>query len=760
MQQISKISLWLAVLGLTALSSQGQYMLADWQDESSGDGWINWQGAQPSVTNSPVFSFVTGAVPGCTQSLQLTQGGWNQTLAIKLENNPPDQAAFFTNQLFSLTWAVPAGTGGGYEQMWGLYVNAGGGYGFTGPLPGGDVTVTGGGETSGTGSELDFWSGSPIQTQTVTWNYSSILPALLADGNNGSGGGYVELILVNNSGGGAPGVYYFDHATLSQVVTTTNVNLLGSFQGSSDPTDAGWGDWGEAGNPAILATVPTNDDQYGFVAGVVPGYPYSLEVAPSNPGYSQNLALWFTPSQIAAFLTNSYLTFTFSAPGPNTTSGGYSQIYQVIIDAPNWGWTALPWDLSPTGEPVFDFGYGGSATQTATVTIDYSSILSTIGANPGYIHLIFISESGGGAPANYYMNNVELSTGPYGAQAAPPSPRLSIQKASPSLRIFAGSTVNWYDREELVTLDQSQSWVGGSYPVSYSFTLTEGAQYPGFQTQIFLVPVNTIPGGAIGSGPGTGTYNNEYIDYQASNDLWLDITNVSGTSTVMAHVLWKTNLPNANPNNVELTITNPTTVGTWTLTFNSVSNGTLTAPGAAGPASFTIKDTNVAADFADPMVACFGLQPQSTKAFGLYNDYTQISTVNVAGGGGSAISDNFTTDTEINTGIWALNDSGYMPSLVLVTASDPLWVSWTFPAIGFGLGVAPTLSTPNPYGDFGADTNAFVLPESYNGYYDIPVTVNQGGTNWTLIPSDCLPSSQYPNLMNAYFELFNPPPAN
>jgi tetratricopeptide (TPR) repeat protein len=62
--------------------------------------------------------------------------------------------------------------------------------------------------------ELDFWSGSPRQTQTVTWNYSSILPAIEADGNTSSSG-YIELILTSNSGGGAPHIFDFNNAVLS-----------------------------------------------------------------------------------------------------------------------------------------------------------------------------------------------------------------------------------------------------------------------------------------------------------------------------------------------------------------------------------------------------------------------------------------------------------------------------------------------------------------------------------------------------------------
>ena len=52
-----------------------------------------------------------------------------------------------------------------------------------------------------------------------------------------------------------------------------------------------------------------------------------------------------------------------------------------------------------------------------------------------------------------------------------PPPTVAIQKAKPALRIFAGSTASQFDREEVTSTGQNQSWIGGSYPVTYSFSL-------------------------------------------------------------------------------------------------------------------------------------------------------------------------------------------------------------------------------------------------------------------------------------------------
>jgi len=330
-----------------------------------------------------------------------------------------------------------------------------------------------------------------------------------------------------------------------------------------------------------------------------------------------------------------------------------------------------------------------------------------------------------------------------------PPPVLSIQKAVPALRIFAGSTGTVNDREELATVDENQSWIGGG-PVSYSFTLLDYPANIG-QTHIFLVPVNTTGQANLGN---NGTVN-EYIEYQASNTLWM-VINPAG-SNVTASVQWKTNLPNANPNVNAITITNSTAVGTWTLTFNSASTGTLTPPGGS-PQAFTINDPTVATDFANPLIAYFGLQPNSTTGEGEYEDWASISVIGVAG---AQENDNFTTDTSFNpNGIWA-NNSAAITSLQFVPATSPFWVSWTTPAVNFGLGTAMrvngNLNTAYPW----------MLPEYYNGYADgnnPPSLATQAKTVWVLLPSTCLPTvdgsqSGVPSPVG-FFQLFNPPLQN
>jgi hypothetical protein len=326
---------------------------------------------------------------------------------------------------------------------------------------------------------------------------------------------------------------------------------------------------------------------------------------------------------------------------------------------------------------------------------------------------------------------------------------MAIQKAKPSLRMFAGSTANTYDRVELATVDQSQSWIGASGPVSYSFTLLD---YPANinQTHIFLVPVSTSGQSNMGNVNGSV---NEYIEYQATNALWLDIQPAGG-GQVTASVLWKTNLANANPNQTAVVFTNSTAIGTWTLKFTSASAGTVISPGGSN-VSFTIPDANVATDFANPLVAYFGLQPNSGAGIGEYEDWGSISVNGVAGVNEN---DDFTTETSLNSSVWNINTLtvALQTCVQLVSTNTPYWVTWTLPAPDYGLATVGVLQNTNTY--------PWKLPEYYNSYGDgltIPGTANQGNMVWVLIPTTCLPTvdGQPGSALSpsAFFRLFNPP---
>jgi hypothetical protein len=345
-----------------------------------------------------------------------------------------------------------------------------------------------------------------------------------------------------------------------------------------------------------------------------------------------------------------------------------------------------------------------------------------------------------------YVDNIKFTT------AAVPivPPVMSIQKPTRALRVFAGSTSQTYDRQQLTSVDTNQSWVGGSYPVSYSYNLLNFPAAPTDQTAIFRYHIFLIPLAYAG---GNAIVNNQYLEYQAGNNLWLNIStlNTLTPGQVVAEVAWKTNLPNANPNNIVLSITNATAVGTWTLTFSSATAGTLTAPGAS-PVGFSLP-ADAAAQFANPLLAQFGVQPDSGWGQGKWTDVASIQTVGVASPG-VAISNNFTTASSLDTNVWNVSNSAQPSSLVLVGSAAAWWVYWTYPDYSSVLGTKGTLSPTIPW----------KTPAYYTGYASNSVFQAKMGNNvWSLVPTAGLPtvdgiSNSAPSV-NAFFQTSYPGPA-
>jgi len=202
--------------------------------------------------------------------------------------------------------------------------------------------------------------------------------------------------------------------------------VLGSFQGASDPNNAGWT---ESGVP--IATSPYAS----FVAiGVTdPNGPLSLQLSANGSagfGNPSTLELSFSPAQIAAFNVNTMLSFTFSL-APSAATAGYNQIYNLVLNAPGYGYhnvgdggnAAATWgsaNFSATGstgnnqngEPNF-YLYSGYPLMSETVTFNYSSILpAIIAGGESYLQLTFQGNTGGGSPAIQDFNNVVLTGAP------------------------------------------------------------------------------------------------------------------------------------------------------------------------------------------------------------------------------------------------------------------------------------------------------------------------------------------------------------
>jgi hypothetical protein len=177
--------------------------------------------------------------------------------------------------------------------------------------------------------------------------------------------------------------------------------VIGNWEGGS--TD-GWQDW-NGGSPVSISTLPS---KYSFstTTGVTLGSE-SLEV--TQAGYQQNLAISLSGSQRTAFMNDNTLSFDITYPAQTFTSG-FSQIYQLALNAPGYGFNNFPGTANPVaGAGV---GYGGvTGDQTIHVSLNYSSALGSITPSPGYIQLIFALNSDANHP-NFFFDNVTLSSVP------------------------------------------------------------------------------------------------------------------------------------------------------------------------------------------------------------------------------------------------------------------------------------------------------------------------------------------------------------
>jgi len=143
-----------------------------------------------------------------------------------------------------------------------------------------------------------------------------------------------------------------------------------------------------------------------------------LTAAGFNGGLSSgaDLAYDFVASgNEAAFMANDEITFNWIVPVSSTT-GGYSQLYNIILNAPGAGFKTVGGSGGSTSPLAITTGtvnqnpsYSG---QVNLVTINYDAYKAAISANPGYTQLEFQTNNGGGAPSDILFDNFQLVSVP------------------------------------------------------------------------------------------------------------------------------------------------------------------------------------------------------------------------------------------------------------------------------------------------------------------------------------------------------------
>lgn len=758
-----------------ATAAEAQVLIGGFQGASdpTDAGWIDTHTGQPIISDTNC-SFPSGVVSGYPQSLAISVPSANAGSfgypSLQLQFSPAQIGDFYSNSWITFTFSVPGGTyTGGYSQIYNLVLNAPG-YGYNNQSWANAVEM---GDTNNTAPGTDpnyyFNNGTnSTRTMVVSFNYSSVEAAIQAGISNSAatnGPSYLQMTFQGNQGGGAPisPAWYLNSVVLSQgpfgqvAEPTANVFTVDDFStngvGPSNPVNYDyfdsttqevysvgditnvWGNWfGGAFSNVVWNASNVNNSPSNGCMQVNLDWTTGSQWVLHHVDYSQNLnvsSLTYTSlvldvrwdsSSVSATGTVGYasygpLRFGVRPSGANgTTSSSQDWFYTTNIPAADTNWIHLVIPLAANDPNQVNWG-------ELLIGADSSTTGSALNG-----------------PATLYVDNIRF-IGPLVVATIPP-PALTLKPAIPALRMFVGSSAT-YIREGLITTQgsgESESWVGAgvNYPVSYSFQLLS---YP--PANIGVTELGILPEASFNptSNFQTTIYNNSFLDYQVSNGLYLAIA-PNGGGSVTATVQWKVGMPSANPTNNVLVITNPTAIGTWTLTMNNPTSGSLRGPaGAFG--NFTISDPNVSSDFANPAVAVFFEDPNGTAGYGLYEDWGTVSITGVASGNQIENFSQETSDFSSGTspGGYFQNNYSVDPGNLVISRNglDAYWFSWTQDI------------NDNYY--LVTDTNILAPPANwfsplYYSGYNTPdetaprgVPVQHGANWWELLTTDNLPTA-------------------
>ena len=221
---------------------------------------------------------------------------------------------------------------------------------------------------------------------------------------------------------------------------------------------------------------------------------------------------------------------------------------------------------------------------------------------------------------NYWVANVQLI-----ARTVPiPPPTNYLSKVIPGLQQFADAGPS-YNRNSVRTYTNGSplvSWVGQPKPVVYSFKIAAFPANQGFNESLCIAP---------------GEQPNPDPDWSSTNALVLSIA-ANGDGSQAVHFGYKTNAPNTENFIVLTNFTySGSAVGTWSLTFTSDTDATITAPDAS-TYSASIPAEN-AALFADPASFYLISSPAVDANAGQSVTIASLSLTGV----GTPISEDFTT---------------------------------------------------------------------------------------------------------------------
>jgi hypothetical protein len=492
---------------------------------------------------------------------------------------------------------------------------------------------------------------------------------------------------------------------------TSNVTINAFASGSEGDTPSGCGsEWGdgtiewdnEAATPypgtegsAYISANFLNNDGSGYPVNEYVCYPgdnwyYYNTNGPAAVDLSQYSAiqfqiLWDTnDSTISIDQFNNPATYPLASYGANSDAG--LQVGWIVGNSGNGGFIG---DFN-----IPDAASNGWTTMTIPIPDNLNNTAGTVGIVLG--KWVDNESATGPAPIAYFwVGNVQL----LGTAAPPPPPTLSAPtKPTSGLNIFASTDGNtYYDRQEVgLVASNGVSWVGNDLAssVTYSFTINGFPQSPA--TEAGYISSTVTNGGGCEAylmmAPNPAAYDNA-IDWNEPNCVVISLQqNVSG-STIM-DFQFKTNEPGGNsqygPNTIGTVTNNGTALGTWSITFTSDTNVTMTAPdGNTSSFVFPAAAASAFAEANDPgMYLYLGMQANNAASLNQAVCYSQFSVSGVP----AAVTDNFLTDSTLNTNVWFNFMATGAGGVFVMPPGAKNWISWTLPDAGFQLQAATSLT--------------------------------------------------------------------
>ncbi len=361
----------------------------------------------------------------------------------------------------------------------------------------------------------------------------------------------------------------------------------------------------------------------------------------------------------------------------------------------------------------------------ATITVPISPTISpSAGACGIFLHKWINNESTlvGSPTAFFWIANVQL----LGTAAPPPPPIVQTPvKPTPGLNIFSSTAGNtYYDRQEVALVaSNGVSWVGrasSGNPVTYSFTVNGFPQNPATQyaCEAYLMMA-----------PNPAGYDNA-LDWNEPNCVNINFQQGNG-STVM-NFTYKLNQPSAGNYTTVGTVTNTgnaSALGTWSISFTSDTNVTMTAPNG-NTSSFVFTNAASFAEVSNPGFYLYlGMQANNAASMNQAVSYSKFSLTGVP----AAVTDNFLADTTLSTNTW-FKFMGSAPISTFITPTNAAyWITWNLPASGYQLQTAPDL-----LGSWSVLSGDLIIPGA--------------GENYQLVTTNDIPAGT----SAAFFELAKP----